>query len=196
MLILIFAAELSSRRELVLAGALTMLVGLTGWHWPHHVPTTEAELAFEHEHGIAVWPNGSPRVNRWAMGLLILLLAIALGVFLFSYFYLRLATPAWPPDNIAPPPLLLPAVSTLLVLAAAATMRWAHAAVRRGSEGGLRGALAGAFVAGAFVAGALALGLLVYDYSLLPFDHTLNAYGSIFYLLGGFLMLMVGLGLA
>jgi cytochrome c oxidase subunit I+III len=190
-LILIFAAEIFTLRELVLGGALLMIIGLVGWHWPHPVPTTERELQFEREHGIQVWPNGSPTVNRWAMGLLILLLAIALGDFLFSYFYLRLANTAWPPDNIAPPNLLLPGVSMLLVIIAAAAMHWAHRAVRRNSQGGLRLGLAGAFVAG-----ALALGLLVLDFRQLPFDHTLNAYASIFFLLGGFLMVLLGLGLA
>ncbi len=36
----------------------------------------------------------------------------------------------------------------------------------------------------------------MYDFRQLPFDHTLNAYTSIFFLLGGFMMvlLVVGLG--
>jgi heme/copper-type cytochrome/quinol oxidase subunit 3 len=190
-LILIFAAEIFTLRELVLGGALLMLVGLIGWHWPHPVPTTERELQFEAEHGIVVWPNGSPTVNRWALGLLLLLLAIALGDFLFSYFYLRLANTTWPPDNIAPPDLLLPGLCTLLLLAAAVGMRGAHSAIQRDNQGGLR-----QWLAAAFVAGALALGLLVYDFRQLPFAHTLNAYASIFFLLGGFLMLLLAMGLA
>lgn len=190
-LILIFAAELFTRRDLVLGGALLMIVGLVGWHWPNPVPTTERELQFEAEHNILVWPNGSPTVNRWAAGLLILLFAIALGDFLFSYFYLRLANAAWPPDNIAPPNLLLPGLSTLLTLAAAAATYWARAAVRRDNGRGLRLGLAAAFAAG-----VLALGSMVYDFGQLPFSYTLNAYASIYFLLGGFLMLLLGLGLA
>jgi cytochrome c oxidase subunit I+III len=189
-LILIFAAELFSRRDLVLAGTVTMILALIGWHWPHHVPTTQRELDFEREHNILVWPNGSPTVNRWAMSLLILLLVISLGNFLFSYFYLRLEHLVWPPDNIAPPNPLLPGISTLLVIAAAVAMRWAHGRIKQDSNGGLRMGLAVAFVAG-----ALALGLLVYDFSQLPYDHTLNAYTSIFFLIGGFMMLLLAVGL-
>jgi cytochrome c oxidase subunit I+III len=190
-LILIFAAELFTQRALVVGGALVLLVGLIGWHWPDDIPTTERELEFEREHNMVVWPNGSPTVNRWAMGLLILLAAIALGNFLLSYFYLRIENAAWPLDNIAPPNLLLPAISTLLVLAAAGAMRWAQGAIRRDDPGALRTRLGIAFLAG-----ALALGLLVYDFGQLPFSLTLNAYASIYYLLGGFLMLLLGFGLA
>ncbi len=137
-LILIFAAEIFSRRDLVISGAVIMVVALIGWHWPYRVPTTEKELAFEREHKVLVWPNGSPTVNRWAMSLLILLLAIALGDLLFSYFYLRLEHNVWPPDNIDPPNLLLPGIATLLVIVAAVTMRWAHARIQRDDMRGLR----------------------------------------------------------
>jgi cytochrome c oxidase subunit 3/cytochrome c oxidase subunit I+III len=165
-------------------------VALIGWHWPHAVPTTQRELDFEREHNILVWPNGSPTVNRWAMALLILLLAIALGNFLFSYFYLRLEHTVWPSDNIAPPELMLPGIATLLMLAAAGAMRWTLGRIRGGSVSGLK--LGSALT---FVAGAAALGVLLYDFSRLPFDHTLNAYTSIFFLIGGFLMVLLVIGL-
>jgi cytochrome c oxidase subunit III len=167
------------------------VIALIGWHWPHHVPTTQRELDFERTHNILVWPNGSPRVSRWAMALLILLLAIALGDLLFSYFYLRLEHEVWPTDSIEPPNLMLAAFSTLLVIVCAGAMRWAHSRIQRGDGGGLRIGLAVAFVAG-----VMALGTLAYDFSQLPYDHTLNAYTSIFYLLGGYLalLLLVGLG--
>lgn len=189
-LILIFAAELFSRRDLVLAGAATLIIGLIGWHWPQSVATTQRELDFEREHNILVWPNGSPTVNRWAMALLILLLVIALANFLFSYFYLRIEQTAWPPDNIAPPGLLLPGISTLLVLACAAAMYAARRQIRKDHLTGLRG-----WLLAAFLAGAGALGLLIYDFGQLPFDHTLNAYTSIFFLNGVFLMLLLAAGL-
>ena len=190
-LILIFAAELFSRRDLVLGGAATLIVGLIGWHWPQPVPTTQREVDFEREHNILVWPNGSPTVNRWAMGLLILLLVIALANFLFSYFYLRIEHAAWPPDNIAPPALLLPGISTLLMLAGAASMHVARHQIKGNRLTGLR-----AWLLVAFLAGAAALGLLFYDFRGLPYDHTLNAYTSIFFLNGAFLMLLLAGGLA
>lgn len=187
-LIIIFAAEIFSLRALVIGGALLMLGGLAGWHWPERMGVTESELAFEREHNIPVYPNGSPTVDRWAMALFVLLMFIALACFLFSYFYIRLVNPIWPPANIPLPDLLLPGISTVLILVGAAAQRWALIRVRAESQGGLRLGLAVAFVAG-----AAALAILLYHFSQLTFDHSIHAYGSIYYTIGIFL-LVIGLG--
>jgi cytochrome c oxidase subunit I+III len=189
-LILVFAAEIFSLRPRVLGGAAILVVALVGWHWPDRVATGPRELEFEREHDIVVWPNGSPTVNRWAMSLLILLVAIGLGNLLFSYFYIRLENPVWPPDNIPLPGLVIPGVATVLMLAGALAMRWAHGRINRDDRRGLRIGLAAAFVLG-----ALATGLVAYDLWQLDYDHTFNAYSSIFFTLGWFLLLMVGAGL-
>lgn len=183
--ILIFAAEIVSLRVLVFGGAFLTIVGLVGWHWPDHLPTTERELAFEREHQIEVWPNGSPAVDRWAMRLMILLLAIGLGNLLFSYFYIRLGSSSWPQDGLPQPGLLLPTLSTALLAAGGLAMRWAERRIRHNDRRQLRVALAAACGLGA---GALAL--LLYDFVQLPFDHTVNAYSSLFYTMGGFLLLI------
>jgi heme/copper-type cytochrome/quinol oxidase subunit 3 len=70
-------------------------------------------------------------------------------------------------------------------------MHLARRQIRRDRLTGLR-----AWLLAAFLAGAGALGLLIYDFSRLPYDHTLNAYTSIFFLNGGFLLLLLGAGLA
>jgi cytochrome c oxidase subunit I+III len=190
-LIIMFAAEIFTLRVLVLSGAITTLVGLVGWHWPNRVETTERELEFERKHNIPVYPNGSPTINRWSMAVLILLLATCTTLFVFSYFYITLAHVAWPMANIAPPGLLLPAIGTVAVVAAAFAMRWANRTIGRGNTSGLRIALAAAFVLG-----AIAAGVLVIDLRQLPFDHTLNAYASLYWTLTIFLiaLLLFGLG--
>jgi cytochrome c oxidase subunit I+III len=191
-LIIIFAAEIFTLRILVVSGFLLMVVGLIGWHWPDRIETTERELGFEQEHQIPVHPNGSPEVTRWSMRLMILLIAICVGLFEFCYFYIRLENTVWPLDNIALPALALPAIGTLAIAGAAAAMFWANKRIARDDLTGLRIALALAFVLG-----LVAAGVLVYDLRQVPFDHTLNAYSSLYYALALFAVAIVlgGLGM-
>ncbi|HRW05476.1 MAG TPA: cbb3-type cytochrome c oxidase subunit I [Caldilineaceae bacterium] len=189
--ITMFAAEIFTLRILVLGGLITMLIGLLGWHWPDTVETTERELAFERRHNIAVYPNGSPMINRWSMWLMILLLAISTALFLFSYFYIRLQHAGWPYGNLPLPNLLWPLITTLGVLGAAGGMAWANRRIGAEDQTGLRlGLLA------AFLAGAVAVGAIVYDLLQLPFDHTSNAYGSLYYTLTIFAAVILLGGLA
>ncbi|MCC6454686.1 MAG: cbb3-type cytochrome c oxidase subunit I [Caldilineaceae bacterium] len=191
-LILIFASEIFSLRILVLSGAAIVVLGMIGWHWPSPVETTEHELEFERTHGIPVYPNGSPTVDRWATALFILILAVCAGLFIFSYFYISLAHVAWPMDNMDDPRLLLPAIGTVAVLLAAAAMGWANRRITRGDVAGLRIALALAFIAGGVAAGTLVYDLL----AVVTFDHNINAYGSLYWALTIFLiaLLLGGLG--
>ncbi len=188
--ITIFAAEIFSYRWLVLSGALITIGSLIAWHWPNSIPTTEEELAFEREHGIPVYPNGSRSVTRWAMGLMILILAVALATIHFSYFYLRLESPQWPPETMPLPSLLWPGLALLCVVLGCGAMQWAQQRIRQDDQRGLRVGLAVAFIAG-----IAAMWLLYYDFTQLSFDHTLHAYGSLVYTLGGFLQLVTVGGL-
>lgn len=189
--IIMFAAEIFTLRILVVGGLVTAIVGLIGWHWPNHVETTERELAFEREHNIPVYPNGSPSINRWSMIMILTLIAISTALLEFSYFYLRLRHPVWPYDNLPLPGLLLPGVATVGVLGAAAAMYWANRQIGQGRVARMRLALAVAFLLG-----ALAVGCVVVDLRQLPFDHTINAYGSLYYTLTIFAAAILGGGLA
>jgi cytochrome c oxidase subunit I+III len=189
--IIMFAAEIFTLRTLVVGGLVTTLIGLLGWHWPNRIETTERELDFEREHNIPVYPNGSPTINRWAMWLIITLIAICVAIFEFSYFYIRLQHPVWPFGNLPLPGLLLPGLATVGVIGAAGAMYWANRRIEQEDVMGLRISLAVAFVLG-----AAAVGLVVYDLLNLPFDHTLNAYGSLYYTLAVFAAAILLGGLA
>lgn len=190
-IIIIFGAEIFSLRIAVVMGAVLLIGGLIGWHWPvDKVPATDAELAFEREHGIPVRPNGSRIVAHWAMNLMILLVAIALSCLLFSYFYIRIESPAWPPAGIAPPSLLWPTVSTAILLVSGGVLWWARRGIQQDKQQQLRWGLAGGFGLG-----LAALGVLAYDFGQIQFSHDTHAYGSLFYTLVGFLFLLVGGGL-
>ncbi len=189
--ILIFAAEIFSLRMIVLSGALLAVIGLIGWHWPQYHPTTDAELAFEREHNIAVYPNGSPTVDRMGAWLMILLIAIALSCLLFCYIYIRLFNPVWPPPGVPLPDPRWPLIGTAALVVSVVAVHWALRSIRANNLLRMRLGLTVAFLLG--VAGA---GTVVYDFSQLPFDHSSHAYGSLFYTLGGFLFLILlgGLG--
>lgn len=182
---IIFGAEIFSLRIAVLLGALMTVAGLVGWHWPDRIEYGEEEREFERQYGIPVYPNGSPTVTRWAMRLLLLVFGVALGCMEFAYFFLNVQSPEWPQDGIALPNLLWPAVGTLVVLASGAAYQWAQRGIRGGSQQQLRWGLLSSFVLG-----AIALGIMFYDYTLLDFLHSTNGYGSVYYLLGGFILLL------
>jgi cytochrome c oxidase subunit I+III len=191
-LITIFAAEVFSARWLVLLGGLVMLFGMIAWNWPDPAPVTEAEEeTFEREYRIPVTTQSSAAISRAALGLLLLVLGIILGSLLLTYFYLRLDNPVWPPSGIQPPQPLLPAVSLALVAAAALSLRWAERQIRSSAPGGLRLGLVLALVLG-----AAALALAVYALMQLEFEWSLNAYTSIYYTLGGFLIGLLAVGTA
>jgi heme/copper-type cytochrome/quinol oxidase subunit 3 len=62
--------------------------------------------------------------------------------------------------------------------------------IRRGNQG-----LLGLGLAGGFGLGGAFLGLQVAEHATLPFSHTTNAYGSIFFLLAWFETVLVAAGL-
>ncbi|MFW6096763.1 MAG: cytochrome c oxidase subunit I [Chloroflexota bacterium] len=190
-LVLIFGSEVFAVHWLTFVGIAILVISLVGWHWPDKIPFTEDEKKFEEDFGIPVRPNGSLTIGRWGMGLALLLLGIALASFLFSYFYIRLENPIWPPQNIPMPQLLMPGIATGLLLVAGLVMWWAVNAVREGSLGRLRlGLLL------VFLLGAGALGVTIVEFSGLPFNWELNAYASIFWALGAYMMLLLVVALA
>ncbi len=188
--ITMFAAEIFTLRILVAGGLIVMLIGLFGWHWPDTIEVTEQELAFERKHNIAVHPNGSPMITRWSMVLMILLISISTSLFVFSYFYIRLQHPIWPYENLPLPELLLPAIATVAIVGAALMMTWSNRRISGDDNSGLRlGLLA------AFLLGAVAVACVVIDLRQTPFDHTMNAYASLYYALSIFAAVIVVGGL-
>ncbi|WP_373047528.1 heme-copper oxidase subunit III [Vulgatibacter sp.] len=84
-----------------------------------------------------------PGSSAWiGMLLFVAIEATAYGSLITSYFYLQLGAERWPPDGIAQPALLLPTLSTALLVASAVPVRWAELGIRRGDERRLRIGLA------------------------------------------------------
>jgi cytochrome c oxidase subunit I+III len=190
--VVIFAAELLKLRWGALVGALVVAVGVIGWNWPHEAPMSEEEeLDFEREYGVPVHAGGSVVVARWGMGLAILFVSIACSALLLSYFYLRIDTDGWPPTGVDPPSLLGGIVALGLVMASAGTMLGALAQVRGGNTKAF-----GVGVTTAIVLGGAGVVVQIRELVAFDFGWTDHAYGSIVFLLAGFAVFVLLLGVA
>lgn len=112
----------------------------------------------------------------WGMALFILAEAVLFSLMLASYFYLMSDAPAWPPDGIAKPDLLLPGIDTVILLGSSIPMFWATASIARGNRQQTSIALA--------VAAVMAIIFLaIQAYTLLnaEFSGRDSAYGSLYY---------------
>ncbi|HEX2027784.1 MAG TPA: cbb3-type cytochrome c oxidase subunit I [Nitriliruptorales bacterium] len=184
--VLIFLAELVKLRWAAAVGALIVVVAAIAWNRPSEPPmTTEEEAEFERAHHVAVNAGGSVVISRWGMGLAILFLAIAFASLLLSYFYLRLENPVWPPPGVAAPAVTRTAVAGALLAVSTAVVR---TAVRRLGRSQQRRFIVGLVAALAVsVAGAV---VQTWDLASVGFGLGDHAYGSIFFTLTGFLMVV------
>jgi cytochrome c oxidase subunit I+III len=171
---------------------IVSLLALAGWHMDTgDYSNPEEERAFEAEYGIRLNPHGSRAVARWGILLTIATLATALLTILFSYLYLRLTPPQWPPAGIPMAEPVIPAIAVLLLLLSLIPMRLAARAIQRDMAAGV-----GVNLFAVLLLGTLYIGLNFYSYSQLGFDHTTQAFGSIFALLAAFQMISAFVGLA
>ena len=134
--------------------------------------------------------DGGRTLATWGMGMSLLVAAVAFSTLLLTYFYLRIENPSWPPEGVADPALGPAAIAAVAVCVSALSVRRAHRGISGGSTATLRNGLVGAGVL-TVVAGAL----LIYDLTTLDFRAQDHAYGSIFYLLAGFLLALALIGL-
>jgi cytochrome c oxidase subunit I+III len=185
-LVLIFVAELFKVRWAIAAGAVAVTAAVIAWNWPQEAPmTVEEEDAFEREHQVPVNAGGSVVVAAWGTALMILVVAVFFAGLLLSYFYLRLENPQWPPPGIADPGVGRAILAAALVVASGGAVRAALRRVRAADQRGFITALA---VGLALAGGGVAVQFL--EVARLGFGWGDHAYGSIFFLLAGFLVMI------
>ncbi len=124
--------------------------------------------------------SGSRSTGWWATILLIGNEATLFASLIAAYFYLRFNSPAWPPDGIETPELVLPAILTVVLLTSSVFMHRALHGIQRGDQAALRRNL----LIGLGL-GVLFLALQAYEYSSLTFRPADNAYGSLFFTITG-----------
>jgi cytochrome c oxidase subunit 3 len=116
----------------------------------------------------------------WGMASLITTESMIFVILLGGYFFLRASTTVWPPAGIAGPELRVSVPFSLLLWGSSLPVFYAEAAIRRGSQRGLR--------AGLLLSGVMGLGFLaftLYDFNELTFGWRDSSYASMFYLIVG-----------
>ena len=185
-LVVVFAAELLKLRWGIGVGVAVMVAAVIGWNWPREPPmTVEEEDAFEREHEVPVNAGGSVVIAAWGMGLMILFVGIAFASLLLGYFYLRLENPEWPPQGIAEPDVTWAIIAAGMVVLSGSIARWGLRRLVAGDRGGFVTGLAGGLIVG----GGAAI-VQVVDLVRLDFGWAGHAYGSIFFTLAGFVLLV------
>ena len=118
----------------------------------------------------------------WGMLILVASESTLFGCFIGSYYYLRFRSPAWPPDGIPEPKLVIPLILLAVLVSTVVPMRLAARAAVTGRLAATR-----LFLALALVLQSGYLAYEVHDFSdqLRSFDITRDAYSSIYYTLLG-----------
>lgn len=111
----------------------------------------------------------------WAMIVLVAIETTVFATLISSYLYLRFAAPAWPPEGIPEPGLLLPIINTGVLLASSVAVFWGANGIKKGDLRRLKiGIGIGIVMEVVFFAIKLVLS------SGLGYGFTTHAYGSIF----------------
>lgn len=119
---------------------------------------------------------GPKNVIWWGMIGLITIETVVVSGLIAMYFYLKLYNPAWPPEEIGRPHLLLPVINTFVLLASGVAMRIADMGGKHERRGQL---LIGQ--ASALLLASVFLTLKWIEYSNYDYDWTTHAYGSVKY---------------
>jgi cytochrome c oxidase subunit I+III len=130
-----FVATLFDLYWLLLLSTAGTAAAVVAWLWPSR-EERERRLAGEGTtlHGLPVYASGTSAPGWWTMAHIVVVILVASACLVFSYFYLRASSPAWPPAGYSRPDLLLPGLATLAAVACAAAAHWAERGVRRGRQ--------------------------------------------------------------
>lgn len=110
----------------------------------------------------------------WGIVGLIAVEATVFACLIVSFFYLSIHQAHWPPDGTKAPDLLLPTLSTLLLMASTIPIYIADKAIKRGNPGPLK-----VWPWASVALGLLFLGIKAYEYSHVDFRWDSHSYGSV-----------------
>jgi cytochrome c oxidase subunit I+III len=185
--ILLAAVSLLAKSFITAAVAALLVIGLIG-RWltlEPDLPEEEARL-ISSRLDLPLRGSGRQAIGWWGMLGMVAVLFTVFGALAFSYFYLRLYSDQWPQAGLPVPDLTLPFLAFLVLAAGGVVQLFSMWARNRGRVRSLAFSI--------FVAAILGLGFLgieLGDLIATPFPPTLNAYGSIFFTINGFSLLMV-----
>jgi cytochrome c oxidase subunit I+III len=172
-------------------GGVMSIVGLVVWLWPSK---KELELMREstlpEETSLPIVTYGTKSLGWLGMAFLLAVLTWVFLTLFYTYFYLRLYSPQWPQEGLPRPDVLLPAVAYALLLAAGLAAGFGWRMFRREWRWSFRLAMAACCILA-----VVFYGLRLVEQFGLPFSWQTNAYGSIFYVLGWAMDMVVFIGL-
>ncbi len=181
-----FLGVLLSYYILSIGGLIVTLVGLANWFWLDRDWIDRVRgSGIAEASGLPVIVSGSRSTDWWAMVSFLAILATMYGALFFSHFYLQLFSESWPQDGIQRPQFGTASIATILGVAGAAAA-WSG---RRWHQGGKGSPMP--FLIGACVLGIGSVGFQIIGLSDLTFNPVQNAYGSIFWVIRGLLLVTV-----
>jgi cytochrome c oxidase subunit I+III len=192
--VLLTVATIAKLFLLIPVGVLISVAALFVWLWPDR---KELELmrtsSLPEETKLPIFTTGSRSLGWLGLLFLMMVLGWCFGTLLYTYFYLRLYSVAWPQGNLPLPELLPSGLVHAMLLPTAAALGAAWFACRRGTRRVcLIGLATGSVLLCAF------LGLHLLQLTRAEFTPQTNAYGSIFFVLSWALELTatIAIGLA
>ncbi|MEX0717841.1 MAG: cytochrome c oxidase subunit I [Planctomycetaceae bacterium] len=174
------------------AGAVATVIGTIAWIHPRDwVSQRVLGSGIAEKAGLPMFPTGARATGWWGMLGVLAMLASALGALVYSYFYIRLFAPEWPPAGTPLPEFGMAGAAAALAIAAAVAQGVGWRSVRRGAPRIVIPALAAALLCGlAFVA------IEAFELSRQRFSPRTHAYGSLFFVMHWFVIGLASLGLA
>jgi cytochrome c oxidase subunit I+III len=191
-LMVVFAAELYNFHPLAIGAGIVMTLAVIAWMWP---PPIERERRLDDAgrrtiHGLPVYLSGPRAPGWWGMTFILLVMAVGSACLIFSYYYLQLRNPEWPPSVTPRPSLGLPLLEAVVLGACALTTFVALRGVRANRQGVLLIGITGTVL--------LAIAYLVLqgvEFTQWGFTPDVNAYTSAFGTLVGLQAAFVFVGL-
>jgi cytochrome c oxidase subunit I+III len=190
--ILIIAASFLAKTYLVSFGAsIVALACIARWVLGQREMDEEEASLLRSRLSLPLAGLGTRSCAWWGTLALIVILFIALGSLVFSYFYLWLYSESWPQAELELPSPGLPAASLLLLFSSVLVR-----ARFRGKETVARRRALWWEAASAIATGVGFLTLSLLHPGATSFPPSVNAYASVFHAISGFSMLVVALGIA
>lgn len=166
------------------AGVVAALAALIAWTWP-------SEPEGEHERPRPPARHEGPRSTAWWGALMFIVFSAAVLIpLLFSYLQIWSANTEWPPDSYERPDLLLPAISSVLLVLSGFILWWGNRGERDERDSRMRLGFSIALLLGAAF-------LAIQGWELVRFEHpwTEHAYTSLYYMVVGFHVLTVAVAM-
>ncbi len=171
-------------------GLVVLIVMIMRWVWPkRQVLEFLRDSDLPERSGLPVLLSGTLSPTWWGMICWLTMFASGFSALLYTYFYLRLFAPQWPPEPAGKPELWLPVLAYGVLLIGSVTQCRALKAFRlHQEEQTLWGTLA------AIVCGLVFLVIECWEFWRFGFTPMTNAYGSIFFVMSWAVMLSVLIG--